>query len=98
MENKKWVMFEELEKLTTENAANFISPSMYGQVKIKGKYIRDENGKLVPVLVKMKRQVTPFKEGRCIRTDKEKSRGFSILKGLKKLVSSILGGRYDPDI
>ncbi|OPZ75742.1 MAG: hypothetical protein BWY80_00006 [Firmicutes bacterium ADurb.Bin456] len=52
MVTRQWAILEEVEKLTEENAADFLSPSVYGQVKIKGKYIRDEHGKLVPVLVK----------------------------------------------
>lgn len=57
MAKKQWTIIEEVEKLTEENASNFLAPSVYGQVKIKGKYIRDEHGKLVPVLVKTRRQV-----------------------------------------
>lgn len=57
MAEKQWNIIEEVEKLTEENASNFLAPSVYGQVKIKGKFIRDEHGKLVPVLVKTRRQV-----------------------------------------
>lgn len=89
MVDKRWAIVEELEKLTEENAADFLSPSMYGQVKVKGKYIRDENGKLVPVLVKTKRQALPVKEGRCIRTDKQKPKGLGVLSGFTKLFSLI---------
>ena len=57
MVKKQWAIIEEVEKLTEENASDFLAPSVYGQVKIKGKFIRDEQGKLVPVLVKTRRQV-----------------------------------------
>ena len=40
MAEKQWNIIEEVEKLTEENASNFLAPSVYGQVKIKGKYIR----------------------------------------------------------
>lgn len=89
MEEKSWAIIEELEKLTQENAANFLSPSMYGQVKIKGKYIRDENGKLIPVLVKTKQQAPPFKSGRCIRTNKQEPEELGIINRFKKLFLSI---------
>jgi len=49
----------ELEKLTNDKAENYLSPSIHGQVKIKGKFIRDENGKLVPILVRTYEEATP---------------------------------------
>lgn len=85
MEEKRWAIIEELEKVTEENASNFLSPSVYGQAKVKGKFIRDENGKLVPVLVKTKRQASSFKSGKCIRSDKQKHRESGIISGLKKM-------------
>mgnify|MGYP000849920605 FL=1 len=73
MANKQWTIIEEVEKLTEENASNFLAPSVYGQVKIKGKYIRDENGKLVPVLVKTRRQVQ-IQQPAAVKDEKEEIR------------------------
>jgi len=88
MEEKEWAIIEELEKLTQENAANFLAPYMHGQAKVKGKYIRDENGKLIPVLVRTKRQAPPFNSGRCIRTERQKPEEFGVIKKFIKLFLS----------
>lgn len=93
MEEKKWALIEELEKLTEDNAADYLSPSIYGQAKIKGKFIRDETGKLVPVLVKTKRQPPEFKSGRCIRNERQKPDDSGIINRLRKIFTSIFAGQ-----
>lgn len=77
MVSKQWPILEEVEKLTEENAVNFLSPSVYGQVKIKGKYIRDEHGQLIPVLVKtrlIQTGQTGAVQGKAVQSKKEEIR------------------------
>ncbi|MDD4237499.1 MAG: hypothetical protein PHT62_02915 [Desulfotomaculaceae bacterium] len=69
MTDKKLTILSDLEKLTKEKAENFLSPSIHGQVKIKGKFIRDENGRLVPILVRTTREGTPVQTVRLSVTD-----------------------------
>jgi hypothetical protein len=94
MVKKQWAIIEEVEKLTEENASDFLAPSVYGQVKIKGKFIRDEQGKLVPVLVKTRRQVqiqqpaTVKDEKETIRKSEKNSQG--IIDRLKQWLHSFL--------
>lgn len=46
------VAIEEIIELNGENASYYFSQAMNGTIRIKGKFIRDENGRLRPVLVK----------------------------------------------
>ncbi len=47
-----WDKVEEIIELTGDNASYYFSQAMNGTIRIKGRFIRDENGKLRPVLVK----------------------------------------------
>lgn len=83
MERKRWVIVEELEKLTEENAGKYLSPSIYGQAKIKGKYVRDKSGKLVPVLVRIERKaILPVEESRDAGVETRWARAFNRVKKL----------------
>ncbi|AEF93421.1 hypothetical protein Desca_0529 [Desulfotomaculum nigrificans CO-1-SRB] len=50
--DKRWDIIEEIFELTGEHAANCLAQPLSGSVRIKGKFIRGENGRLRPVLVK----------------------------------------------
>lgn len=89
MVDKRWGILDEVEKLTEENAANFLSPSVYGQVKIKGKYIRDDQGKLVPVLVKVRSEVQPTSAGQHIRQEIRKPEKPGVLKRFPKWLHTL---------
>ncbi len=49
---KQWSRVEEIIALTCEQADYYFSLAMNGDIRVKGKFIRDENGRLRPVLVK----------------------------------------------
>lgn len=93
MERKRWVIVEEIEQLTEENANKFLSPSVYGQAKIKGKYIRDKNGKLLPVLVRVERQKVPM--GKVIRVERPESGWRGALNSLKKGLAALFKKKDD---
>lgn len=88
MEKNKLPLAEELENLTNEKASNFFLPSMFGQVKVKGKFVRDLDGKLVPVLVKNTRKKPDFKIGKCMRPERKENT--SVLGSIKKIFYKVL--------
>ncbi|MDO7785780.1 hypothetical protein [Desulforamulus aquiferis] len=48
----KWDVMEEIFELSDNRAVNLFLQPVEGQVKIRGRFVRDEGGKLRPVLVK----------------------------------------------
>lgn len=50
---------EEIIELNSENASYYMAQARQGIIKIRGKFIRDANGKLRPVLVKTFYQQLP---------------------------------------
>lgn len=57
--NDQLYKVEEIIELTGENASYYMSQAMQGTIKIRGKFIRDAQGKLRPVLVKTGYQQNP---------------------------------------
>lgn len=51
MPEKKKDIYTEIEELTKDNPNNYLISSLTGQVSLRGKFVRDENGKLKPVLL-----------------------------------------------
>ncbi|ABO51306.1 hypothetical protein Dred_2802 [Desulforamulus reducens MI-1] len=50
--NQGWCRVEEIIDLTGDSAKSCFSQAMHGDIRIKGKFMRDNTGKLRPVLVK----------------------------------------------
>lgn len=66
--DQNWDKVEEIIDLTDKDASYYFSQAMKGSIRIRGKFIRDENGKRRPVLVKTSYQPVPPDDNRLSET------------------------------
>jgi hypothetical protein len=60
MSEKRKSIYEEIKQLTNDNPENYLVSSYAGKLGLRGKFIRDTNGKLIPVLLNIKNPKSPL--------------------------------------